>query len=95
MPVPKRKTSRSRRDKRFANKGIIPKAITACLTCQAPTVPHAVCYECGHYKGVKVLRTKTDRMQERGKILQAKRAEVEKASAYAKASSDKQDKQNK
>lgn len=72
MGVPKRKMSRSRRDSRSANKGIRPKAITACLTCQAPTKPHQVCMSCGYYKGAKVLRTKTDRMHERGKVRQAR-----------------------
>jgi large subunit ribosomal protein L32 len=71
MPVPKRKVSRARRDKRSANKGLKPKTLTACRTCQAPTMPHQVCVECGYYKGVKVLRTKADRMFTRGKAREA------------------------
>jgi large subunit ribosomal protein L32 len=71
MPVPKRKTSKSRRDKRSANKGLKPKIVALCQTCQAPVIPHLVCKECGYYKGKKVLRTKTDRMHERGKLRQA------------------------
>lgn len=71
MPVPKRKRSRARRDKRFANKGIKPKAVATCQTCQAPLEAHVVCKECGYYKGRKVLRTKTDRMYERGQQRQA------------------------
>ena len=74
MPVPKRKRSKARRDKRFANKGIQPKAISGCLTCQAPIVPHTVCKECGYYKGKKILKTKTDRMYARGQVRQAKEA---------------------
>ena len=73
MPVPKRKTSRARRDKRSANKGIKPKAVTGCQTCQAPIMPHRACTECGYYKGIKVLRTKSERFHERGKIKEAKR----------------------
>ena len=71
MPVPKRKLSRKRRDQRSANKGIKPKAIAACRTCQAPTMPHQVCRECGYYKGIKILRTKTDRLYQRGKAREA------------------------
>jgi large subunit ribosomal protein L32 len=67
MPVPKRKTSKSRRDSRSANKGIKPKAVAACQTCQAPVAPHVLCQECGYYKGVKVLATKTDRKYARVK----------------------------
>jgi large subunit ribosomal protein L32 len=71
MPVPKRKLSRKRRDQRSANKGIKPKAITGCQTCQAPMMPHQVCKECGYYKGRKILRTKTDRMYARGQAREA------------------------
>lgn len=76
MPVPKRKRSKARRDKRFASKGIKPKAITGCQTCQAALMPHTICKECGYYKGKKVLRTKTDRMYERGQVRQAKEAKL-------------------
>lgn len=72
MPTPKRKVSKSRRDKRSANKGIKAKAFAACQTCQSPVVPHQVCKECGYYKGTKVLRTKADRMYARGNARQAK-----------------------
>ena len=74
MAVPKRKTSKSRRDKRSANKGIKWKAVSSCQTCQAPLVSHQVCKECGYYKGIKVLRTKTDRMYVRSQEREAKEA---------------------
>jgi len=77
MPVPKRKLSRKRRDQRSANKGLKPKSITACQTCQAPTLPHQVCKDCGYYKGAKILRTKTDRLYERGKSREAKQAKMQ------------------
>jgi large subunit ribosomal protein L32 len=67
MPVPKRKVSRSRRDKRSANKGISVMTMTRCATCQAPAVPHRICQECGYYKGEKIIRTKTERFYERNK----------------------------
>ncbi|MFA5074722.1 MAG: 50S ribosomal protein L32 [Candidatus Babeliales bacterium] len=72
MPVPKRKVSKSRRDLRSANKGIKVKSIAVCQTCQAAILPHQVCKECGHYKGVKILRTKTDRMYSRSQVRQEK-----------------------
>jgi len=73
MPVPKRKRSKSRRDKRFANKGIKVKAITACKQCTAPLVPHVICKGCGYYKGRKVIVTKVDRTQKRIQTAQAKK----------------------
>ncbi len=81
MPVPKRKTSKSKRNMRASTKGVAPKSIVVCQTCQAPLVPHSACTSCGYYKGVKVVRTKADRMQERGEIRRAKHESLEAASA--------------
>lgn len=61
MPVPKRKVSKSRRDKRSANKGIKPKSLSACSNCAAPIVGHHMCEGCGFYKGRKIMTTKTER----------------------------------
>jgi large subunit ribosomal protein L32 len=72
MPVPKRKTSKARRDKRSAGKVTKKTSVVRCQTCDAPVLPHQVCKECGHYKGVKVVRTKTDRLYERNQVRQAK-----------------------
>ena len=85
MPVPKRKRSRARRDKRFANKGISVKAFTYCKTCQDPIMPHAVCKGCGHYKGIKVMTTKKDRAEKRGsdKKRLAQKAKAKQAKAIA------------
>lgn len=76
MPTPKRKLSRKRRDQRSANKGIKPKSVSQCQTCQDPIATHAACQGCGYYKGNKVLRTKTDRMYERGKAREAKQTKM-------------------
>ena len=61
MPVPKRKTSRARRDSRQANKGLKPGAVVLCKECATPLIPHQVCTNCGFYKGRKVTQTKADR----------------------------------
>lgn len=74
MPVPKRKRSRARRDKRFANKGMTMHAITSCANCDKPLVPHVACTSCGFYKGTKVLRTKVERSATRMSVRQAKKA---------------------
>jgi len=73
MPVPKRKRSKSRRDKRFANKGIKVKAFTQCKQCLAPLVSHVVCKECGFYKGKKIIVTKVDRAQKRVETVQLRK----------------------
>ena len=77
MPVPKRKVSRARRDTRSANKGLKPKAIASCQTCQAPIAAHRICSECGYYKGVKVLRTKADRKYARAQNREMVQAKVQ------------------
>ena len=83
MGVPKRKLSKARRDKRSANKGVKPKAIAACQTCQEPIATHQACASCGYYKGVKILRTKTDRMYARGQEREAKEIKRRAQSAVA------------
>lgn len=72
MPVPKRKTSKSRRNRRSSTWAIKPGAVVGCQTCQTACVPHQACKQCGYYKGVKVLTTKTDRMHKRGEELRAR-----------------------
>lgn len=60
MAVPKRKVSRSRRDKRSANKGLDPQTVNLCFegSCAGtPRLPHQVCPKCGFYRGVKVIKT--------------------------------------
>jgi large subunit ribosomal protein L32 len=84
MPVPKRKTSKKRRDQRAAGKHIDRSLSSGkCQTCQASTEPHCVCAACGYYKGVKVLRTKLERADQR----QLKQRSKNKAILESKGSS--------
>lgn len=56
MAVPKRKTSKARRDKRrSAVWKLNAPAMSKCDNCGAIKAPHKVCKKCGFYKGVKVL----------------------------------------
>ncbi len=72
MPVPKRKRSRARRDKRFANKGMKERSVASCANCTEAIVSHQACKSCGHYKGRKVLATKIDRAVKRAETRQSK-----------------------
>ncbi len=72
MGVPKRKRSKARRDKRFANKGLKADAGTLCQNCKSPVLMHAACLNCGHYKGKKVLITRTERGMRRDTERKAK-----------------------
>lgn len=88
MPVPKRKRSRARRDSRFANKGIKAKALAECKNCKEALLPHQVCKNCGHYKGVKVLVTKAERTLKRTEAKQAQKNRAEKNSAASEQPSE-------
>ena len=61
MAVPKRRTTRSKRDMRRANHDkVTAPNIVPCSNCGEPSVPHRVCPSCGHYKGAQVVAKKTD-----------------------------------
>ncbi len=56
MPVPKKKTSKSKRDSRRATHDrVTVRSLVACSKCGAPRLPHRVCPECGFYKDRVVL----------------------------------------
>ncbi len=55
MAVPKRKTSKARRDKRRANWKLSAPGMVACPNCGELKMPHRVCKACGNYKGKEVV----------------------------------------
>ncbi len=58
MPLPKRKLSRSRRDKRRNQNKLVAPATSACPQCGEAKLPHRVCPHCGYYKGIEVISPK-------------------------------------
>ncbi len=57
MAVPKRKTSKARRDKRrSAVWKLDAPTFSRCSHCGELTAPHKVCKNCGYYKGVEVIK---------------------------------------
>ncbi|MFW6365425.1 MAG: 50S ribosomal protein L32 [Spirochaetota bacterium] len=58
MAVPKRKKSKSKSRMRQANKAIVVPNLRPCPKCGAYTMPHRVCPECMHYKGIVVAEKK-------------------------------------
>jgi large subunit ribosomal protein L32 len=61
MAVPKRKHSRSRRDKKRANWKLKTKAMAKCNHCMQPIIPHRICPNCGYYGGVEVIQIEEER----------------------------------
>jgi len=88
MPVPKRKRSRARRDSRHAHKAVVVKSFSTCKNCQAASLPHQACKECGHYKGVKVLTTKVERVLKRDSLNKAKATRQQSATKMASEQSE-------
>lgn len=60
MAVPKRRTSRSRRDQRRAHDALAAPARSVCPQCKEPKLPHRVCPNCGTYRGREVVKTDED-----------------------------------
>ncbi|MAE71461.1 MAG: 50S ribosomal protein L32 [Gemmatimonadetes bacterium] len=60
MNTPKRRHSKSRRDKRRANWRMIKTDLSICSNCGAHSLPHRVCPSCGHYAGREVVPLETE-----------------------------------
>lgn len=57
-PLPKRKVSKTRRDKRRTHDALSLKHLVACSNCGEYHVAHHVCPKCGSYKGEQVIEMK-------------------------------------
>ncbi len=57
MAVPKRKTSKSKRDKRRTHQKLSAPNLSTCPQCGEPVQPHHACSSCGSYKGRTVIET--------------------------------------
>ncbi len=56
MAVPKKRTSRARRDRRRAHDAIkFAAAVEACPSCGEPKLRHRLCSACGTYRGRQVV----------------------------------------
>jgi len=58
MALPKRKTSKSRRDKRRTHYKASAPPMAKCSNCGETCRPHNICPNCGYYNGKKVIETK-------------------------------------
>ena len=55
MAVPKKKTSKSKKNMRRAHDAISAPGISTCPQCNEPKQSHRVCANCGTYKGKEVV----------------------------------------
>jgi large subunit ribosomal protein L32 len=56
MALPKRKKSKSKRDKRRTHKKLSVPTHATCPQCQEEKLPHQVCMACGYYNGQEVIK---------------------------------------
>ena len=55
MPCPKRKTSKSRKNKRRTHWNLNEKSLAECPRCHEMKLPHRACLECSYYNGKPVI----------------------------------------
>jgi large subunit ribosomal protein L32 len=60
MIVPKRRTSRTRKNKRRSHHALARPATAVCPSCSEPKAPHRVCGNCGFYRDRTVIETDED-----------------------------------
>ncbi|MEI6856537.1 50S ribosomal protein L32 [Psychrilyobacter sp.] len=60
MAVPKKKTSKAKKNMRRSHHALKGTNLATCSNCGAPKRPHRVCLECGSYKGKQVLTNKAE-----------------------------------
>ncbi|KAB3531424.1 50S ribosomal protein L32 [Alkaliphilus serpentinus] len=59
MAVPKRRTSKSKKNmRRAANSKYVAVGYVKCPQCHEPKLPHRVCGECGYYRNKEVVAAK-------------------------------------
>ncbi|MGC8722859.1 MAG: 50S ribosomal protein L32 [Acidobacteriota bacterium] len=58
MPNPRRRHSKTRRDKRRTGDALSLPNLVECPQCHEKRPPHQVCPACGHYDGRAVLEVK-------------------------------------
>lgn len=58
MAVPKRKTSKARKNKRRTHWKLTVPGLISCPQCHEPKLPHRVCVHCGYYKGREAVEIK-------------------------------------
>lgn len=83
MPVPAKKTPRSRTRRRRSHHRLLVRSLSECPRCHQPMVPHRVCQNCGYYRGRDVLNLDA-------KLTKKEKKEKKKAQAKAEEERAKQ-----
>ena len=60
VPLPKRKLSKGRRDRRRAHDALTAANLVQCSQCGEMRLPHTVCPNCGYYQGREIINMKKE-----------------------------------
>lgn len=60
VPLPKRKLSKGRRNRRRAHDAIGAPKLVECPNCRAKILAHRMCPSCGYYRGRQVVDLSKD-----------------------------------
>ncbi len=60
-PLPKRKLSKGRRDRRRSQDALQVTGYVQCSNCGEMRLPHTVCPNCGHYQGREVIAVEKEK----------------------------------
>jgi len=86
MAVPKKKHTKTRRNKRRANKSLKKINFSFCPKCKEPILPHHFCPFCGTYKGKEVVdvMAKLNKKERKKKEKEMAKQEEEKTTKESK-----------
>jgi large subunit ribosomal protein L32 len=59
-PLPKKKHSSGRRDRRRAHHALKTRNLVQCSNCSELRLPHHVCPNCGHYQGREIIEVEEE-----------------------------------
>ena len=59
MPVPKFRTSKSKRNMRRSHHALSNPGMSVCPNCNSVKHSHSVCESCGHYRGKQVIEPRS------------------------------------
>jgi len=60
-PLPKRKLSKGRRDRRRSHDSLTTANLVQCSNCGEMRLPHTVCSNCGQYQGREVIQIEKEK----------------------------------
>jgi len=61
VPLPKRKLSKGRRDRRRAHDAMQAVNLVQCSNCGQMRLPHNICPNCGYYQGREVIQVEKEK----------------------------------